>query len=249
MTQIIDSAMSSPPRRSGLWPRLLPLAVLVIAVSAVFIFDLDRYLSFDALRENRAWLMEFVAGNSALAVLIFIAIYAASTALSLPGATVLTIAGGFLFGTIAGTGWNVIAATLGATAVFVAARTAFADLLRSKVGGVLERMRSGFAEDAFSYLLVLRLVPLFPFFLVNLVPAFLGVGVRTYVSATALGIVPGTFVYTQVGAGLGSVFDRNEGFSAAGVLTPEVVLALLGLALLSVVPVLYKRIKARSRTS
>lgn len=234
---------ASAERKSTLWLRLLPLAVIGLAFAAVFAFDLDRYLGFDALRDNRTWLMDFVARNGLLAALAFIGIYAAATALSLPGATILTVAGGFLFGTVVGTGLTVVAATLGATAIFIAARTAFAGLLRGKVSGVLERMRAGFVDNAFSYLLVLRLVPLFPFFLVNLVPAFLGVRLRTYVSATAIGIVPGTFVYTQVGTGLGSVFDRNDSFSLAGILTPEVATALVGLALLSALPVLYRAIK------
>lgn len=232
-------------RRGGIWVRLLPLALLALVFGAVFAFDLDRFLGFDALRDNRVWLMAFVGDNGLIAVLTFVTVYALATAVSLPGAAVLTIAGGFLFGTVFGTTLTVIAATLGATAVFIAARTAFADLLRGKVGGVLDRMRAGFVQDAFSYLLILRLVPLFPFFLVNLVPAFLGVRLRTYFTATALGIIPGTFVYTQVGAGLGSVFDRNDSFSLAGVLTPEVVTALVGLALLSALPVAYKRFKQR----
>lgn len=125
------------------------------------------------------------------------------------------------------------------------AKTSLGDLLRAQAGPWLKKMESGFRENALSYLLVLRLIPLFPFFVVNLVPAFLGVSLRTYVLATLVGIVPGSFVYATVGAGLGSIFDRNEVFTASGILTPEIVTALVGLSVLSLLPVAYKLIKAR----
>ena len=162
-------------------------------------------------------------------------------ALSLPGGAVLTIAGGFLFGKWIGTVLVLGAATLGAALLFVAARTALAGLLRARAAPWLIRLEAGFRADAFSYLLVLRLVPLFPFFVVNLVPAFLGVSLRVFVLATLIGIVPGTFVYATVGSGLGSIFDSGRPFTPAGILTREIVLALLGLALLALMPVIYRK--------
>ena len=233
---------------AGLLRRILPLAVLGGVIAAVFAFDLDRFLSFEALRDNRVLLMSFVHDQAILAVATFVALYAVSTATSLPGGAVLSIAGGFLFGTVLGTVWIVIGATIGATALFLVAKTAFGDALRAKAGPWLKKMEAGFQDDAFSYMLVLRLVPLFPFFVVNLVPALLGVRLRTYVVATFVGIIPGAFVFASVGAGLGSVFDAMEEFSPASALTPEVITALVGLAVLSLVPVAYKKIKAR-RTS
>ena len=223
--------------------RVLPLAVLGLAFAAFFAFGLDDYVTFDALRDHREVLGAFVRDHAVLSVLAFIAIYAISTALSLPGGAVLTVAGGFLFGTLSGTLWVVIAATFGATGIFLIARTALGDLLRAKAGPFFKKMEDGFRENAFSYLLVLRLVPLFPFFIVNLVPAFLGVKLRTYVTATFIGIIPGTFVFASVGAGLGSVFDANQSFTLEGTLTPQVIVALVGLSLLSLLPVVYKKVR------
>ena len=193
--------------------------------------------------------MHFVADQTALAVVAFMAAYAVAVALSLPGATVLTVTGGFLFGSVVGTLWTVIAATIGAAAVFLAAKTALGDILRAKAGPFLRRMEDGFKENAFNYLLVLRLIPLFPFFIVNLVPAFLGVGLRTFVIATFLGIIPGAFVFASVGAGLGSVFDSMDSFTLQGVLTPQVIIALVGLSVLSLLPVAYKKLRKAKASS
>lgn len=187
--------------------------------------------------------MGFVEDRVVLAVTLFVAIYAVSTATSLPGGAILSIAGGFLFGSWLGTVWIVVGATIGATALYLVAKTAFGDALKTKAGPWLKKMEAGFQDNAFSYLLVLRLVPLFPFFVVNLVPALLGVRLRTYVVATFVGIIPGSFVFASVGAGLGSVFDAMEDFSPAAALTPEVITALVGLAVLSLVPVAYKKLK------
>ena len=167
--------------------------------------------------------------------------------MSLPGGAALSIAGGFLFGSVLGTVWIVTGATLGATLIFLAAKTALGDSLKSKAGPWLNKMESGFRDNAFNYLLVLRLVPLFPFFVVNLVPAFLGVGLKTFFTATTLGIIPGTFVFASVGAGLGSVFEQGGDFSPASVLTPEIIIALVGLAVLALIPVGYEKFKARQR--
>ncbi len=236
---------AAPVRAGRLARRLAPLALLGVAAGLVFGLGLDDYLSFDALRENRAWLTGFVAQNMVAAALAFMALYALATAVSLPGGAILSIAGGFLFGPLLGTTWIVIGATLGATAVFLMARTALGDSLRAKAGPALRKMEAGFQDNALSYLLVLRLVPLFPFFLVNLVPAFLGVRLGTYVIGTFVGIIPGAFVFAIAGAGLGSVFDSAEDFSPASVLTPEVIAALAGLAVLALIPVAYKKLKSR----
>ncbi len=229
--------------------RILPVAVLAAAIALAFAFGLDEYLTFEALRNNRMVLMTFVEDMAGTAVLAFILIYAASTALSLPGGAVLSIAGGFLFGATLGTAYIVIGATLGATAVFLIARTALGSALRDRAGPFLKKMEDGFRENAFNYLLVLRLIPLFPFFIVNLVPAFLGVTLRTYVIATFIGIIPGALVFAIAGAGLGSIFDSGEDFSVASILTPEVIAALVGLSLLSLLPVVYKKLKSRRATT
>lgn len=240
-----DTMLVSTKPRGGVLRRVLPLAAIAAGIAAFFAFGLDKYLTFEALRDNRILLKVFVDGNPVLAPALFMLVYAVAIALSLPGGAVLTITGGFLFGSILGTGIVVIAATIGATLLFLAARSSLGDLLRAKAGPWLRRMEDGFRADALSYLLVLRLVPLFPFFVVNLVPAFLGVSLRAYVLGTLVGIIPGSFVFATVGAGLGSIFDSGQSFTARGILTPEIVTALVGLAVLALIPVIYKRIKSR----
>lgn len=225
--------------------RLWPLAVLAAGIATFFALDLNMYLTFEALRDNRATLTAFVADHALAASLLYLAVYATAVALSLPGGAVLTVTGGFLFGTALGTLQVVVAATLGATALFVIARTTLGDALRARAGPFLKRMEAGFRENALSYLLVLRLIPLFPFFVVNLVPAFLGVPLSTYVIGTFFGIIPGSFVFTSVGAGLGSVFDKAGEFSPSSVLTPQILIALIGLAALALLPVVHRKLKAR----
>ena len=163
----------------------------------------------------------------------------------LPVGAVLTMAGGFLFGVTYGTLYVVVGATLGATAIFLIARYALGELFRAKAGPFVARMEAGFSENALSYMLVLRLIPLFPFFIVNLVPAFLGVSLRIYVVGTFFGIIPGTLVFILAGAGLGSIFDQGGALTLQSVVTPEIVAGLIGLTLLSLLPVAYKRMKAK----
>ncbi len=227
--------------------RFAPVILLVIAIAAAYYLDLGKYLSFDTLRENREFLTSYVAMNLLLAIVIFGGAYIATVALSLPFGTFLTLTGGFLFGQWLGTVVVVACATSGATVLFVIAKTALGDSLRARAGAWMHKLEEGFNANAFSYLLTLRLVPLFPFVVINLVPALLGMRLGHYVTATLLGIIPGTFVYVSVGAGLGSVFDSGEEFSPASVATPEIIIALCGLAILSLVPVIYKRIQARKK--
>jgi uncharacterized membrane protein YdjX (TVP38/TMEM64 family) len=227
------------------WQRMIPLLILAAGLVAFFLFGLDEYLTFETLRENRAWLLEQVAESALLAAIVYIVLYILVVAFSLPGGAVMTITGGFLFGQWLGTTYVIFAATIGATILFIAAKTALGDVLRAKAGPFLKKMEEGFQENALSYLLVLRLIPLFPFFVVNLVPAFLGVSLRVFVIATFVGIIPGSFVYATVGAGLGSIFDSGEEFSAGSILTTEIVTALVGLAVLALLPVAYKKLKAK----
>jgi uncharacterized membrane protein YdjX (TVP38/TMEM64 family) len=225
--------------------RLVPLAVLIGGVVLFYALGLDSYVSFETLRKNRMFLVATVEENVILAGLMYVAVYVLVVAFSLPGGALMTITGGFLFGSAWGTVLVVISATIGATILFIIAKSALGDPLRAKAGPWMQRMESGFRENALNYLLVLRLIPLFPFFVVNLVPAFLGVSLRIYVLGTLVGIIPGSFVYATVGAGLGSIFDSGEEFSLKGILTPEIVTALVGLAILAIVPVIYKKFRAR----
>jgi uncharacterized membrane protein YdjX (TVP38/TMEM64 family) len=224
---------------------LLPLLALLVGLALFFAFGLQDRLSCAALRDNRVWLADWVAIHRPLAIIGFMALYAAAVAFSVPGAALLTVTGGFLFGAPAATAMVVVAATAGATVLFLAARSAFRDLLQARVGPWLAKLQHGFAENELSYLLFLRLVPLFPFFVVNLVPAFLGVRLRSFVIATVLGIIPASFIFASVGAGLGSLFDAGRDCSLDSVFTPRILIALAGLALLALVPVAYKRFWAR----
>lgn len=225
--------------------RFAPAALICILVAAFFAFGLQRYVSFGALREHRDMLQQFVAEHEVTAVAVYIAAYAVMVALSLPGAAMLTVAGGFLFGTMQATAWAVLGATVGATGVFIAARSALGDALRRRVGNALGRMEAGFRANAFNYLLFLRLVPVFPFFLVNLVPAFLGIPLKTFVIGTFVGIIPGTFVYAQVGRGLDSILAAGGAPDLSKVLTVDVIIALTGLALLALLPVVIRRWRRR----
>jgi uncharacterized membrane protein YdjX (TVP38/TMEM64 family) len=223
--------------------RFVPLLILIAGLALFFALDLQRYLSLEALRLHRLELADWVSGHPWTAPLAYMLAYVLVVALSVPGATVMTLSGGFLFGAMAGTLYAVIGATIGATLLFLVAKTSLGDVLLTRMGGRVERMRQGFAEDALSYLLVLRLIPIFPFFLVNLAPAFLGVPLRVYMVATFLGIIPAGFVYALAGAGIGSVLDRGGALSASGILTPQILGALVGLALLAMLPVIYKRFR------
>ena len=231
-------------RRSRL-RRLLPLLLLAAAVALAFALGLHREFSLEALRAHRSDLNAFVAEQGYGAALAFVAAYAVTTLLFLPVGAILTVIGGFLFGVAQGTLYVVVGATLGATALFIIVRYALGDLFRAKAGPFLQRMEAGFRENALSYMLVLRLIPLFPFFIVNIVPAFLGVSISTYVIGTFIGIVPGTLVFILAGAGLGSVLDQGGSLALGTVLTPEIIAGLIGLSLLSLLPVAYKRVKAR----
>lgn len=189
--------------------------------------------------------MTFVEKHWFIASLGFVILYTVVVALSLPGASIMTLAGGFLFGVATGSLLTVIGATLGATALFLIARTALGDVLRRRAGPLLARMADGFGKNAFSYLLFLRLVPVFPFWAVNLVPALLGMRLVPFVVATGLGIIPGTIVFAAFGAGLGSVFDAGSELNLKDALSPTLIAALIGLGVLALVPVVVKRIREK----
>jgi uncharacterized membrane protein YdjX (TVP38/TMEM64 family) len=223
--------------------RLLPLGLLALALAVVLASGAHEALGFESLRRHRGALLDLVAARPVLAAVLYLALYALAVALSVPGALVLTLAGGFLFGTVLATGLVVVGATLGAVLLFLVARSALGEPLRARAGPWLARMADGFNRDAFSYLLVLRLVPIFPFWLVNLVPALLGVPLSTFALATAIGIVPGSLVYASVGAGLGAVFDAGGEPDLGLILEPRVLLPLLGLAALALLPIAWRRLK------
>lgn len=240
-----DAAMITPAanQRESSSSNLGKISIAIsiaLAIGAFFYFDLGRFLSLTALKDNRDSLLVFTEANFAAAVGIFIIAYAIATGLSLPGAVILTLAGGFLFGAVFATLFVNIGATTGATLAFLTARYLLRDTVEHKFGKWLGPFQEGFAKNAFSYLLTLRLIPLFPFFVVNLVSGLTRVNVGTYVAATAIGIIPGSFVYAYAGRQLGTINSLKE------IASPNVVGAFVLLGLLALVPVVYKKYAAKS---
>lgn len=227
--------------------RWLPLGVLLAGLVLFFALGWQRYVSFDMLRSYRGELMQLVAAHPLLAPLAYMLAYAAMAACSLPGGAVATLVGGFLFGPVLGALYVVLGATLGATLLFLVARTTLGAVLAARAGPTLHKMEAGFRKNALSYLLVLRLIPLFPFWLVNLVPALLNVPLGTYVLATFFGIIPASFAFALAGSSIAGVLDAGREPSLDILFHGEMLAALIGLALLSLAPVAYKAWKAPKR--
>jgi uncharacterized membrane protein YdjX (TVP38/TMEM64 family) len=226
--------------------RRIWIAVAIVALlAALRLTPLAELFSLETLARHREALTAYVEAHHLLAAATFVAIYVAVVALSLPGATVMTLAGGFLFGAATGTALTVVAATIGATLVFLFARRIFGADALDRFGPRAQRLAAAIRREAASYLLVLRLVPLFPFVLVNLVPAFAGVRLPVFVLTTLFGILPGSAVYSLAGAGLGDVLEAGGSFEISRVLTPQVLAALLGLAALSLAAIPLRRRFAR----
>lgn len=243
----------------GLVKRLLPLIVLAAVGALVVSQGWHQYLSIQTLAENRDALKAFLADNYVLALLAYSAAYIVAVALSLPGGVFLTLTGGFLFGWLAGGIVTVIAATIGATVIFLIAKTSLGEPLAARAGPWIGKLREGFQENALSYLLFLRLVPVFPFWLVNLAPALLGVRLPTYFFGTLFGIIPGTFAFTFLGVGLDSIIDKQKAayeqclasgeagcqftLNPGALITTELLIAFAALGVVSLIPVVLKKFK------
>lgn len=243
-----DTPQNSPdlPEQNAFMRRLPLLVIGVVAVlGAVFLKD---YLSFQALSENRETLIAFRDANYLLTVIVFIAAYVVIVGFSLPGATIATLTGGFLFATFPGFLYNVTGATIGATAIFLAARWGFGDKLGAKLegsDGVVKKIKDGIDENQWSMLFLIRLVPAVPFFMANLVPAFLEVPTYRFVVSTFLGIIPGAVVFTSVGAGLGEVFARGETPDLGIIFEPAIIIPILGLCVLAALPIVIKAVRGK----
>jgi uncharacterized membrane protein YdjX (TVP38/TMEM64 family) len=257
----MPAAPTPAERSSNISRRLvLLLAAAVLAGIAYYVFGRDA-LSLEALLRHRDGIDAFVARHQVLAVLAYVGIYIVVVALSVPGAAFLTVCGGFTFGLLTGASAAVLGATIGATLIFLVARTALGEPLLRRAGPRAAKLAEGFRDDAFSYLLFLRLVPAFPFFLVNLVPAVAGVRLLPFVAATALGVIPGSAAFAFAGTGLDSVIvaqkriydaclaaDRADcrlAFDAKDILTPQLLGALVALGLLALAPVVVRRLRRR----
>ncbi len=228
--------------------RILPLLLLIAGLVAFFALDLQHFLTLDLLKENRVALKHWVGDHQLQAVALFVVAYIVIAAFSLPIAALVSIAGGFLFGSVDGAIWIVIGATIGSSILFLAAKSALGDPLRARFGARIKTMEAGFRANAFSYLLLLRLVPLFPFWLVNLAAAFTGVGLGTFLITTAVGIIPGAFVFASIGNGLNALFDAGgqPDLSLIGLLSrPDFYIPIIGFTLLSLIPIVYRAFSPR----
>lgn len=220
------------------------LLILIIALMIIFFASgLNQYVSFASLQKYYLVLQHWTSENFISAIIVFMAVYILAVAISIPGAVFLTLLGGFLFGVLLGTLLVVVSATIGATLLFLAVRLAMGEWMAKKAGRWIERMRQGFQENALSYLLILRLIPLFPFWVVNIVPALLGVDIRTYMVGTFFGIIPGSLVYVSIGNGLGHVLEQGQKPDLGVILSFPVLGPLLGLAFLALLPILYRKIR------
>ena len=233
----------SPPAGKNSLARFAPIVLVAGLAALVFATGLHRYLSLDALKQNYGALADFVRERYLVAVLAFVGAYVLATAASLPGATFLSLAGGLMFGAVPGTGLIVVGATIGAIILFMAARSALGASLLERAGPTVKKMEEGFRENAFSYLLILRLVPLFPFFLVNIAPAAFKVKLRDFTLATFIGIIPGAFAFASAGAGLGAVIEKGGEVSLDGLLTdPKILTPIIALSVLALAPIILKRL-------
>jgi len=233
-------------------------------MAAVFASGVHNHLSLETLVRHRMAIDTFIANHGVMAVAAFMAIYIVAVALSIPGALFLTISGGFLFGTIIGGVAAVVGATIGATIVFSVAKSACGETLIRRAGPLALKLAGGFRANAFSYLLFLRLVPAFPFFLVNLVPALVGVRLSTFFAATLIGVVPATFAFAFLGSGLDSVIAAQEvvyraclasgrtgcqlHFDLGMIATPRLLAALATLGVIALIPVIVKHMRARANS-
>ena len=232
-----DSAESSSPL-----VKIVILGILGLGLGAFFYFDVGQYFSLEALKANRDDLLAYTNANFAVAVILYVAVYILQTGFSLPGGALMTLTGGFLFGSVLGTIFVNIGATTGATLAFLAARYVLRDWVERKFGKRIEPIQVGFAQNAFSYLLTLRLIPAFPFFLVNLVSGLTRIPLGTYVIATSIGIIPGSFVYAFAGRQLGSINSLAE------IASPPVLMAFTFLGLLALVPIVHRKFVERKKT-
>jgi uncharacterized membrane protein YdjX (TVP38/TMEM64 family) len=257
----MTSGMASPARFTTA-KRWLPVAVIICLMVVAYGLGAHEQISLQSIAANREELRHFIADNWFLALLIYGLVYAGAVALSIPGATLLTIMGGLLFGWLTGAIAAILAATAGATIIFLAARTSLEEALTRKAGSLVNKIRDGFTRDAFNYLLFLRLTPVFPFWLVNIAAALAQVRLKTFVSATILGIIPAGFAFSFVGSGLDSLIDSQMlaynaclaripatpcsfDLSVSRIITPQILLALAALGVAALIPVLAKRLWAK----
>lgn len=247
-----ENAKPAPPGGLALVRRFAPVLVIMAGLAFGYLQNWHHYLSLSMLVESRDMLRAYVENNLLLAALGYMFIYIVAVAFSFPGASLLTIGGGFMFGWQLGGILTAIAAPIGATIIYLVAKSAVGDFLvemmKKKAGKRIKQLAEGFEEDAFNYLLIIRLAPIFPFWVINIAPAIFNVPLRTYFTATALGILPGTFAYAFLGEGIDSVIEAQQAagteLQVSHLVTPEITLAFVFLAVVALIPTIVKKVKA-----
>lgn len=224
------------------WKRFLPIAIILLLMGIVYMSGVHKYLTFSNLKAHHSQLKFFVEARPMMSATLFILTYIITSALCLPVGIFLSLFGGFLFPVPWSTLYVVVGATLGSTIIFLAARTAIGDFLKKRAGPFLQKMEKGFQKNAWSYLLLLRFVPIFPFWLINIAPAFFGVRFITFFWTTLIGIIPGAYVFTQAGAGLSAIFASGQAFSFENILNTQVKIALVALGIFALIPIVIKKI-------
>jgi len=219
--------------------KIILLICAVLAVGLFFWLDLGRFLTLESLKANRQALVDLFATHTLAMVAGFMAVYIIQTALSLPGAAILSLAAGAIFGTIMGTVYAVVSASIGATLAFLVTRYLLRDFVLARFGSRLEGMNRELEQRGFNYLLFLRLVPIFPFFLINLAAGLTRLPLRTFMIGTLLGIIPGGFVFVNAGASLATIT------SLSGILSPRVLGSFALLGLFALLPVFYNKLTRR----
>ncbi len=242
--------MPTPQQVKGAWrKRFIPFGIILTVLALVFITGLDQHLTMDTLAYHRAELLRLVEERAVLMGVSYLVLQTAISAFSIPAVAPVIVAGGFLFGPVVGTAISIVGQTIGSAIIFIAARTALRDMLAHYAGRRIRRFEAGFKENALSYMITLRLMPLFPAWLINLVPSILGVPLRIFMLGTIIGVIPITFIFSTVGHGLGAVIDEGDTPGLGLFLAPEIAFPLIGLVIIALLPVLYRKLRPQKPDS
>ena len=242
----MDNNDKTSPMTGANTKRVFLIGAFALLIGGFFAFDLNQFISYEGLAANEAALKRAVADNPLITAAAYMAVYIIAVAFSLPGALWLSLAGGLMFGTWQGGLLIIISATIGAGCLFLAARYVIGDALRARAGPALQKFEASFNRDAVSYMLVLRLLPIFPFFIVNLGAALVGVRFPIFMVTTFFGIMPGTFVFASIGNGISVVLQAGERPDLSVMSKPEIALPIVGLAVLSLAPMVWRRMKGEA---
>jgi uncharacterized membrane protein YdjX (TVP38/TMEM64 family) len=222
--------------------RRLPLAFIFCGLFCFFYFHLDTYINFETLKEHRQFLSAWTQEHYSLAVCLYMISYVATILCAIPSSIFFSLTAGFLFGSIFGFLYTMVSAIIGAAIFFLLIRTALAEWLAEKLGKKLQHFEAGFQENAFNYILTMRLIPIFPFFIVNIASAILGVRLFSFLAATFLGIIPANMIYVSLGHGLGKIFDHHQTPNIEIIFQPHIFIPLILMAVLALLPVVYKKL-------